>query len=82
MSEEKCKYVQILEREDQEFRRAMQEEVSIILILLNLVVNNGILAGAGVITQCKKELSILKYVHSVMLQMLHNFTSLLCFPFV
>ena len=60
----------------------MQEEVMIILILVNLVVNNGILAGAGIIVQCKKELSILNHVGSVMLQMLHNFTSLLCFPSV
>ena len=55
MSEEWHKYGQTLEREDQEFRRAMQEEVSIISILLNLVLNNGILAGAGIITQHKKE---------------------------
>ena len=60
MSEEWHKYAQILEREDQEFRRAMQEEVSIISILLNLVVNNGILAGAGIVTQHKKELSNIK----------------------
>ena len=61
MSEEWHKYVKILEREDQEFKRAMQEEVSIISILfyfsLNLVVNNRILAGAGIITQREKGLS-------------------------
>ena len=56
MSEEWCKFVQILEKEDWEFRRAMQEEVSIVSILLNLVVNNQLLAGAGIITQHKKEL--------------------------
>ena len=56
MSEEWYKFAWILEKEDQEFRRAMQEEVSIISILLNWVVNNGILTGAGSIAQHKKEL--------------------------
>ena len=56
MSEEWGKFAQILEREEQEFRRAMQEEVSIISILLSLVVHIGILTGAGIITQHKKEL--------------------------
>ena len=51
MSEDWHKYLQILEREDEEFRRAMQEEVSIVSILLNLIVNNRILAGTGIITQ-------------------------------
>ena len=48
MSEEWGKFAQILEREEQEFRRAMQEEVSVILILLHLVVNNGIVTRAGI----------------------------------
>ena len=51
MSKELCKLALVLDREDQEFRRAMQEEVSIISILLNLRVNNGILTGAGIIAQ-------------------------------
>ena len=55
MSEEWHKYAQILEREDEEFRRAMQEEVSIISILLNLVINNWILAVARIITQHEKK---------------------------
>ena len=56
MSEEWGIFVWILEKEEQEFRRALQEDVSIVLILLSLVVNNGILTGAGIITQHKKEL--------------------------
>ena len=55
MSEEWHKYAQILERKDQEFRRAMQEEVSIVSILLNLVVNNRILARSAITAQHKKE---------------------------
>ena len=78
MSEEWHKYVKILEREDQEFKTAMWEEVSITSIhfyfSLNLVVNNRIFAGAGIIAQCEKELSNLQEMFSsFILQMLHNF---------
>ena len=55
MSEEWGKFAWNLEGEEQEFRRALQEEVSIFLILLSLVVNNEILSGAGIITQHKKD---------------------------
>ena len=68
MSGEQHKYAQILEKEDQEFQKAMQEDISIISILfLNLVVNNRILAGARIIAQWEKEFSILNYGSSVML---------------
>ena len=39
MSEEWHKYVKILEREDQEFKRAVREEVSIISILFYSFLN-------------------------------------------
>ena len=55
MSDEWWKFAWILEREEQEFRRALQEEVSIFSILFGLEVNNGILTGAGIITQDKIE---------------------------
>ena len=69
-----------LEREDQEFKRAMQEEVSITSVpfyfSLNLIVNNRILAGAGIIAQCEEELSnIQEMFSSFMLWLLQNFTS-------
>ena len=56
MSEELGKFAQILEREEREFRRVLQEEVSIFLIPLSLVVNNKIFSGAGSIAQWKEEL--------------------------
>ena len=64
MSEEWSKYAKILEREDKEFKRAMQEEVSVTSVLfyfsLNLIVNDRALAWAGIITKCEKDLSSFK----------------------
>ena len=64
MSKEWNKYAKIPEREDKEFKRAMQEEASITLVLfyfpLNLTANRRALAWAGIITQCEKDLSIFR----------------------
>ena len=56
MSKDWDKFAWILEKEEQEFRRALQEKVSIFLILLSLVVNKRIMTGAGIITQHQIEL--------------------------
>ena len=79
MSEEWSKYAKILERKDKVFKRAMQEEISITSVLfyssLNLTANNRVLAGAGIIAQHEKDLSIFKQCLALMLCMLPNFTS-------
>ena len=58
MSEEWSKYAKILEREDKEFKRVMQEEVSITSVLFhfpsNLKANERALAGVGIIAQCER----------------------------
>ena len=71
MSEEWSKYAKILERENKEFKKAMQEVVSITSVLfyfsLNLIVNNRALDRAGIITQHEKDLSIFKQCLTLML---------------
>ena len=58
MSEEWSKYAKILEREDKEFRRAMEAEVST-LFSSKSSSKYRILAGVGNIIQCKIDLQIL-----------------------
>ena len=59
MSEEWGKYKRILEREDEEFGRAMEEEVS---TLFSSKFSNEyiILAGVDIITQCQVDFPIFK----------------------
>ena len=59
MPEEWSKYIRILEREDKELRRAMEEEGS---TLFSSKFNNEykILAGVDIIAQCQVDLSIFK----------------------
>ena len=79
MSEEWSKYAKILEKEDKEFKRVMQEEVSITSVLfyfpVNLTANNRPLARAGIITQCEIDLSNFRQCLGLMLWLLQNFTS-------
>ena len=59
MSEEWSKYKRILDREDKEFRRAMEEEVS---TLFSSKCSNKyrILAGIDIVTQSQIDLPIFK----------------------
>ena len=59
MAGEGSKYAAILEREDKEFRKAMEEEVST-LFSSTFSSKYKILVGVDIITQCEIDLSIFK----------------------
>ena len=59
MADKWNKYVAILEREDKEFRKAMEEEVST-LFSSKFSSKYRILAGVDIITKCEMNLSIFK----------------------
>ena len=59
MSDEWSKYKGILDREDEEFRRAMEKELSS-LLFPNFSNKYKILAGVDIITQSQLDLGIFK----------------------
>ena len=59
MSEEWRKYKKILDREDEEFKRAMEEEVST-LLPSKFSNKHRILAGVDIIAQSQRDLPIFK----------------------
>ena len=59
MSDEWVKYRKILEREDEEFKKAMEVQVSI-LLFSKFSSECRILAGVGIITQFSMDFAIFK----------------------